>query len=146
MKSWIHFRNSAGLVLSCRRYLDEYSSLDKFITDKGTIPVTLPVGLEEVIDKAVIFSEDNAGGNHVTVSLKSGRITIQGEGASGWYMERKKITGYKGDPIKFKIAPKLLLEVSKKSNECGVASDRLFIDTGNFAYVTSTIVEGGEKQ
>lgn len=133
--AWIHFRNPAGLVLSCRKYAESYYNLDEFITSDGTTPVVLPGGLEEAVDKAQIFSGENAEGDLVTVNLKPDKITIQGEGASGRYREVKKVR-FDGEPMKFNIAPKLLVEVTKKSNECRIGAERLFIDTGKFRYVT----------
>ena len=135
--SWLHFKNPSGLVFSCRRYLDEYKVLDKFLTPEGTTSIVLPGGLEEVISKAEIFSGENAAGNSIMVDLRSDRIMIKGEGAIGWYKEIKQVK-YNGPNIKFSIDPKLLIEITKKSNECGIDSKRLFIDTGKFRYTSCT--------
>ena len=137
-KAWIHFRNPADLTLSCRRYLEEYKSLDAFITPEGTTPVSLPGGLKEVVSRAEIFSGENAAGNNnVLVELQADRIIIQGEGSSGWFKEMKQAK-YDGDSIRFLIAPKLLVEISEKSEDCRVMEGRLFIDTGKFRYATAT--------
>ena len=137
--SWVHFRNPAGLVFSCRRYLDQYKSLDKFISADGTTPMSIPGGLEEVIAKAKIFSSESTVRKHIKVDLKQDRIMIQGEGPSGWYKRIGQVS-FKGDPISFLISPDLLLEVSKRSKECSVGQGRLHIDSGKFKYVTSTEV------
>lgn len=136
--SWVHFRNPSGLILSCRRFEDDYPNLNKFLTAAGTNPVTLPGGLDEVLSRAEIFTNDNASGGNVKVSLKPDKILIKGIGSFGWYEEMKTVT-YDGEPIQFLIAPKLLLEVAKKSNDCRVDQNRLFIDTGKFVYTTSTV-------
>lgn len=136
-ESWVHFRNPAGLVLSCRRYLDEYKTLDRFISKDGLAPFTLPGGLEEVVSRAEIFSSENILGNNLEVDLSPDRIVVKGEGAYGWHKEMKK-TKYAGDPIRFMIAPKLLVELTKKANECGVTEGRLFIDGGKFVFACST--------
>jgi DNA polymerase III sliding clamp (beta) subunit (PCNA family) len=138
--SWIHFRNPAGLTIACRRYVDVYHNLDAYITADGTTPVNLPGGLDEVVAKAEIFSGENAAGNLIRVDLRSDRIVITGEGASGWFKEMKKIH-YKGDPIQFLISPKLLVEVTSKSEKCGVSSGRLFIDSGKFVYASCTVAD-----
>ena len=143
--AWVHFRNSDGLVLSIRRYLDEYVSLDKFISAEGTTPFILPGGIEEAVAKAEIFSGDNVIGNKVLVDLRSDLFEIKGEGATGWYRERKKVV-YSGSPIQFLIAPRILVEITKKSNECGVSRDRLFVDGGKFKYATSTSVVEEKKE
>lgn len=142
---WIHFRNAEGLTLSLRRFLDEYKSLDKFVSSEGTTPITLPGGLEEVVARAEIFSGENAVGNHVTVDLKPDNIIIEGDGASGWFKEQKSVV-YSGNPVRFTIAPKLLVAVTKRSNECGVGEGRLFIDTGVFKYVTCTTLPDVKAQ
>jgi DNA polymerase III sliding clamp (beta) subunit (PCNA family) len=138
--SWIHFRNPAGLTIACRRYVDEYHNLDAYITPKGTTAVSLPGGLDEVVAKAEIFSGENAAGNLIRVDLRSDRIVITGEGASGWFKEMKKVN-YKGSPIQFLISPKLLLEVTSKSEQCGVSRERLFIDSGKFVYASCTVAD-----
>lgn len=135
--TWIHFRNTAGLVLSCRRHLEDYMSLDKLLECEGTQTV-IPKGLCEAAERADVFSSENADNNQVTVDLSpknGGQLRITGQGASGWYKEVKKLK-YNGDAMKFRIAPKLLMEISKRHNECEIASDRLKIDGGKFTYVT----------
>src|SRR3990167_7007518 len=142
--SWVHFRNPAGLVLSIRRYLEDYPDLGRFLTSEGTIPVALPGGLEEVVSKAEIFSCEKAEGNHVLVDIKADRLMIEGTGATGYYKEGKKIS-YQGPPMRFSIAPKLLVEITKKSNECGVSTNRLYVNGGKFEYITSTKVVEEKK-
>lgn len=136
-KNWIHFRNAVGLIISCRRFMDDYRSLDAFLSSKETTKVTLPGGLDEIVSRAEVFSGENSIGNYVIVELRGDVIDFKGEGASGWYQERKKIS-YEGTPIKFCVAPKLLVAVSKKSNDCHIGTGRLLIDTGKFVYVTCT--------
>jgi hypothetical protein len=137
-ESWIHFRNPTGLVLSCRRYADEASEfpdLDPILDFEGT-PTTLPKGLSEAVEKAEVFSSENAGENEVTIRLKSGKLRIRGEGASGWFTEVKKLK-YDGDELSFQIAPKLLSDLVSRHNECEISKDRLKVNGPNFVYVTS---------
>lgn len=101
--------------------------------------MTLPGGLDEVVDKASIFSAENSQGNNVIIDLQEGRAVIEGEGPLGWYKEMKEVV-YRGAPIRFMMAPKLLLETAGKANDCGVGEGRLYIDTGKFIYVTCTTV------
>jgi DNA polymerase III sliding clamp (beta) subunit (PCNA family) len=137
--SWLHFKNAAGLTLSCRRYVDEYPDLGKFIDLSDFERITLPGGLEEVVSAAQIFSSENSNGDLLAVDLRKDRIVIEGSGAKGYYKEMKKVK-FTGDPIKFMIAPKLLLEITKKSNECSIAPGRLAITSGKFSYLTCTNV------
>ena len=141
--SWLHFRNQAGLQLSCRKYQDKYPELDRHIESLGDTKITLPGGLKEVVDRCSIFSSENASGSYVLVEIQPDRIIISGEGPSGWYKEMKKTT-FSGEPIKFSIAPKLLVELSSRANDCFVAPGRLGVSTGKFRYVTCTYSPGSE--
>lgn len=143
--SWIHFKNPSGLIISIRRDLSEYYELDQYLKSDGTVPVTLPGGLEEAVAKAEIFSSESSTGNLVSVDLKPGWILIEGTGPSGYYKERQEVV-YDGQPFKFAIAPRLLVEISKKSSDCRVSSTRLFIDGGKFLYATSTKVRSSEPK
>lgn len=138
-ENWIHFRNPEGLVLSCRRYLDDYRDLSQYLTMDGTSPVTLPGGLEEVVSRCQLFSKDSADGNSLKVDLRKDMIVIEGRGPSGWYKERQKVT-FGGEPLQFCISPILLLEVGKKAAQCGASEGKLCIDAGSYLYVTSTVL------
>lgn len=132
--SWIHFRRGNGkeagsVALSARRYLEEYRDLGPILKVAGT-PTRLPEGLEEAADKAVVFSVENTDANLATVELKQGRLTLTGQGMSGWFKESRKCE-WQGDPIKFLISPVLLQEVVKKKKEVEISSDRLIIKGEN---------------
>lgn len=140
-KNWIHFK-SDDLRISCRRWVQEYKDLDDLINFTGK-KTTLPGGLAEAVDKAEIFSVDNASENLVLVQIKSGKLRLKGEGAHGWYEERKKIA-YEGEPISFMIPPRLLAEITKRTNDCEITSQRLKIDAGKFVFVAVLGTVAGE--
>lgn len=133
-KAWIHFRNAAGLVMSCRRYMEEYRDLTALLDVQGE-PASLPKGLAEAADKAEVFSAENIDENQVLVELKPGKVRIKGQGISGWYKEEKKIA-YDGQPMSFMISPKLLSQLTTKHNECVLGKGRLMVDGGKYIYVT----------
>lgn len=133
-ESWMHFRNPSGLVLSCRRYVEDYPNLGPLLDVKGT-KATLPRGLGDAADKASVFSADTSDDNQVRIELRPGKLRIRGQGASGWYQEQKKIN-YKGPALAFLIAPELLIEITKKHNDCLISSTALMVDSGRFQYVS----------
>lgn len=133
-RTWIHFRNPAGLVLSARREMDEFQNLDEILSMEGT-PTTLPGGLAEAVDKAEIFSSENSENNVVEVVLKGGQLRLRGEGATGWYEERKQVK-WDGEDLAFNIAPKMLVDITERANDCTLEPGRLKIDGGKFTYVT----------
>ena len=136
-ENWIHYRNGSGLVLSCRRYMDEYKDLTAFLEVSGK-KVVLPKGLDEAIAKAEIFTDVKAE-SLVTVHLSSGKMMLEGRGAAGWYQEQQKAK-FKGDPLRFCIAPELLLEILRRSTTCEVGDGMLKIVGENFTFVTCTSV------
>jgi hypothetical protein len=135
---WLHFRNEKGLTFSCRRFLEKYHDIGEFTKKKEGFKIALPGGLEDMVSKGEIFSGENAAvGNHMIVTINPDFMEIRGEGASGWYAERRPIE-YQGAPIKFLIGPKILVAISKKAKECVVESGFLLIDTGRFIYSACT--------
>lgn len=131
--SWLHFRNPGGLMLSCRRYVEEYDDLAPYLQVEGK-KAQLPKGLADAIEKAEIFSSEDSERNEVMVMLRPGKLRIRGLGNTGWYSESKKV-GYKGPPINFMIAPKLLKDLTERHNECEISEDRLKVNGGRFVYV-----------
>jgi len=133
--SWIHFKNPTGMILSCRRDVQEYDSLGSILACEGE-PITLPKGLADAAERAEVFSAENADENEVLVSIKDGKLRVTGEGVSGWFAETKKVK-YTGAPIQFKVGPKLLADVTRRYNDCIITSDRIKVDGGKFAYVVA---------
>lgn len=136
--SWIHFRNQHGLVLSIRRFLDDYPDLSNYLSLTNTEPITLPGAMEEVVGRAEVFSREKKVGSYVIVDLRNDFVVIEGEGAAGWYKERKPVV-YNGAPIMFQIPPQLLVSITKRSLECRVGDGKLCVDGGTFLYSTCTI-------
>ncbi len=144
-KSWIHFKNPSGLVFSCRKYVEDYPSLDEILVFKGH-PVVLPKGLAEASDKAAIFATDKSTGDPlVMVSLAEGVIRISGEGATGWYKEVRRIN-YNGPAMKFLIAPSLLRGISEKYSDAQISTDRLKVSGGHWDYITVLGKAGSSEQ
>lgn len=135
--SWLHFRNPDGLIISCRRYVEEekdFMDLGELLKVEG-FETTLPKGLGEAADRAEIFSAENTDRNEVTVELRPGKMRMKGQGQTGWYSEVKKLN-YNGEPIDFCISPKLLIELTKRHNECIISDKFLRVNGGKFVYVT----------
>lgn len=134
-ETWIHFRNPDGLIYSCRRDPQPYESLDDVLNADGE-PLVLPKGLADAADRAEVFSSENADENEIEVVITPGKIRVNSHGVSGQYTEVKKLK-YRGPKIKFRVGPKLLVELVKRYNDCLISPDRLKVDTGKFAYVVA---------
>lgn len=133
---WLHFRNSTGLVLSCRKFVDEYPDMAAVLKVSGR-PVVLPKSLDAAADKAGAFSADNADNDLVKIELFDGKLRITGEGVSGGYQGGKKVK-YDGPPLSFLISPALVKELVKRHTDCEVSDDhKLKVDGGKWVYVAS---------
>jgi len=136
-EAWLHFRNSTGLILSCRRYLEDWPDLGKILEVKGTRTV-LPKGLAEASDKAGVFSSENKQENQVKVEIKPGKLRIRGQGISGWYQEVKKVT-YDGPELSFLIAPELLADIVKRHNDAFSPPNGVGRHSNRYRYIACLI-------
>lgn len=132
--AWLHFRNPAGVVIACRKFVFDYKDLSGPLTVDGGTRAILPKGLVEAADRAEVFSSDGNDSNKILVELKPGKLLVRGQGASGQYRESKKVE-YKGEPLSFRVAPKLLKEICTKHNECELTKNRLKVKGEKFTYV-----------
>ena len=133
-ETWIHFRSESGLVLSCRRHIQDYPDLREVLACSGK-PISIPRGLGDAADKAAVFSSDSADENQVKVELRPGMLRIRGEGSAGWFQEIKKLK-YDGPALAFLISPALLVEITKKHTEAEITAGKLKVDGGSWCYVT----------
>lgn len=137
---WLHFRNPNGAILSCRRLLDAYFDFSAYLQPGGEV-LTLPAGLDDAVAAAGIFSAE-AAENEIFITVENQWFYVRGVGNSGWYEERRPCN-YSGPRLQFKIAPKILTEITKRHNQCMIAPGRLLIDTGKFQYATCLGVVNG---
>lgn len=131
---WVHFRNPLGVILSCRRHLEKYYNLKKYLNIDGE-KMTIPKGLGGAVDYAQTFSEENQDDNTVLVELRAGKIRVKGHGVSGWGKGWTRLA-YKGKALAFRATPKLLIEIAKRHNECLINPMHMRIDGGKWTYIT----------
>lgn len=137
---WVHFKNPTGLVVSCRKYAESYNDLAPILAFEGH-PIKLPKGLAKAAEKASIFTDENSEDRDklVTVSVKEGKLKIAGKGPSGWFREIKKVD-YTGPDLTFKIAPEMLIEISKKDTSAEISPTKLRISGAKWEYVSCLFV------
>lgn len=132
-KNWVHFKNNEGLLLSCRRYEEDYPELGEHYKFRGN-PTKFPGGTQEAADLAGVFSGENPDDDQLTVTLGNGQIVIRGDGVSGWASEESRIK-YRGPELSFRISPKLLINIVEKHRECELSPDRLRAEGGSWVYL-----------
>ena len=133
-ESWVHFRSPANLILSCRRWEEDFPELTDILKVTGT-PTQFPKGLVDAIDKAQVFSTENAEENQITIELQPDKLRITGRGVNGYYKEITQIK-YKGKPLAFQIAPQLLADLIKRHNSCEILIDKIKVAAGKYTYVS----------
>ena len=122
--NWVHFRNTDGVSIACRRQENKYPTggVTKALDMEGSL-VEMPKDMGEILARCEIFSKDNVV-NLVTVKMKGSVARILGEDRNGSRFEEECEVDYGGPLIEFKMNPSLLLEISKRSNEC-ILSDKM---------------------
>lgn len=128
---WVHFKNPNGVVLSCRRYVDvKFPDLTPLLDVKGD-PIDLPKGLGQAASAAAVFLDPT---EKVHVRLDRGTLRLCGEGELGWFRQ-SFVTDWTGPDMEFRVAPKLLVELAKKHNQCKIAHARLLVRSGLYDWV-----------
>jgi hypothetical protein len=140
--SWVHFRNSDGLNVSCRRCQDNFPSLGDLFKVKG-VSSPLPKSLVDATSAAEVFLDANSDLTGMSVDLRKGELRLKAQGMVGWYEEKQKIE-HEGDPLQFRIAPKMLREVCSRSDHCVIGREKLLVKADKFVYV-SCLVEGEDE-
>lgn len=133
-KNWLHFKNEAGLVLSCRSYAEDYADLDPLLEMKGH-KVALPKGLKDATERASVFGADTSGESIVKVSLAPGKCRVAGDGVAGWFEEFNRLN-YKGPKLRFIIRPGLLSYIVDECREALINEDKLKATGSNWEYLT----------
>lgn len=136
--NWLHFKTDSGTVMSVHRYVAEaadYMNLTESLRVKGT-PTVLPKALGEAARRAEIMSSNDADKNLCLVEIRRGALRITGRGDAGWYQEVKRLK-YDGEPMKFMIAPGLLVELTKRHTDAEISKKhhKLKVDGGKFVYI-----------
>jgi hypothetical protein len=140
--SWAHFRNSRGLIISCRRWPDTWEDYSAFTSQTGT-PAKFPKALSKAAELAGGISNQNADDTQVTVSIKQGRLKLTATGVRCWSEELKKIE-YDGEPMSFKIDPVLLSKICKEHNSLEIGANAIIVRSNKFTYVTALGACDGE--
>jgi len=107
-KDWVHFKTEQGTIYSCRQYDFDYFDLMSQV-EKGK-PITFPKDMITLLDRAVIFSDQDK--KQVKVSITNGSMVVTGQNEVGSIVEKSKIK-YKGKDFEFNVIPEVLHHILK---------------------------------
>lgn len=139
-KSWIHFKDKSGGVVSCRKWAVAYNDLGYLLEIDGE-KMEIPEGFVEALRCASVFVDDIVAIHTIRVMMKEGKIKMRGEGDGGWHEEVMPV-GYSGKPISFYASPSLLTTLAKYSSECVVSAEKMKVITDDFEYISTLGVSG----
>jgi len=135
-EEWLHFRNADGIRVSVRRYPDKFPLLEKHLEIEGrAVKLLKESDLKGLLDRAGIFADEDR--EYVTVELRPGKLKVTARGSQGWYSEVGDV-GFDGDPLSFTVAPEVLLEVVRRTEQVIVSEKRLAADAGPLRFVVCT--------
>jgi len=134
-EGWIHFKTEEKTIISFRVFEENFPNTDDFLEMEGDM-FTLPKTFAEILERVSIFSKrDHILDEAISVVIETNRIKVKADSDSGWIEEEANMR-YKGDPIHFSIAPYLLKEVLRETQECEVSDNRLKFEGEGWKYIT----------
>lgn len=146
-KAWMHFRNSGGLVFSCRRQNKKYRDTTNLRKQKGE-RIKLPSNLAKSMRRAEVFAQNGPDDNQVLIDLMANRVSVTGTGAHGRYEENRKIS-YKGKPLQFMITASMFDRLLKQQQyDCEIMPTALKVEGTSTMFLTSlnTPAEAARKR
>lgn len=135
--NWVHFRNNAKMIFTCRRYVEKYPSLDHMFDLEGeSTQIGLPKGAAAAAGIASVFTAVDKDNNKVSVSLsREHGMVVYGDGTHGWARLDVPMD-YVGEPTGFRINPDLLSRIVTKNEMGTIAPGKLRIRGDRWTYVT----------
>lgn len=136
--TWVHFRNSTGLIMSCHRYVEEYPNLSHLFKGEGQ-EVKLPKSLGDTLSRTGLFSSDDANKDIVRVYLSPGKIKLMGRSVLGKHKEWKDLPEYDGPSMSFIVMSTMLEKIISKHSTCIVTDKTLKVKTDEYIYATRLV-------
>ena len=134
-KTGVHFKNADGLILSCRKYDDDYHNLDPIVKLEGH-RFALPSKLKGACDRAAVFAAEDGGQVTVKVAMANSKVTISGEGKSGTFTEQEPCK-YKGSPVEFLVSPSVLKRIIDEKGATYLAGFKVMAKTKSLIFASA---------
>lgn len=131
---WIHFRNDADEIFSCRWPEGEtFPDLDTLFSISGE-SLTLPEELIGMMERGKVLAE----GNRISVILEKNTLIIATENQSGWFEEEAPMV-YKGKALEFDTYPEFLSSILKMKAKTEVSDKVLKFETDDLVHVVALL-------
>lgn len=124
-EDWVHFKNAKGLIMSCRKFTEDYPDMADVLLVKGS-KIKLPKGVIKASERAAIMAAEQTQGIDPTllVDLRAGALKITGTGLVGVYEEIKQVA-YDGPNMQFAMSPQLLCHITENYNDAVISEKKL---------------------
>ena len=134
-KGWIHFKNQADTVISCRVFEDKFPDASHLLQVEGH-EVTLPETIAEALDRAsIVAKRDHPLEEMVTVEIKDKTLTISSSAKESWFQEELRVNFR--EHIKFVITPYLLKKILARTKDCIVGDSKLKFEGDGWVYIAA---------
>jgi DNA polymerase III sliding clamp (beta) subunit (PCNA family) len=141
---WVHFRNEADTVLSCRVFYEEdYPDITPVFDVTGQ-PFHFPMEITDLLERATLFAKRDAlTDERVYFTLAKGRMIIKSDSVQGWFREDMPIE-YTDEPRHFSMYPYSIQDVIQRENECVLGESMLLIKGKTWVYVAPLLAIANE--
>jgi len=141
---WVHFVTADKTTMSCRVIDDKFPDTSKLLKQSG-IEVTLPEGISEILDRAMVFSKrDTVLDEDISITLEKNKLKVESKSETGWFKEEVENKGYSGEELKFDVTPSLLKNILKDTSVFQHCEKTLKFESGSWVYVVS-LRRGGKQ-
>jgi len=141
--SWIHFKNTSGTTISCRKLADTFVDTKPYLNISKGIKIKFPKSLNEVLECAFAFQtkeSKNSDYEYITLELTNNLITVSARNDTSWFSEPVP-TRYKDKEFAFMITKQVFKEVLQNTTECIYNEEKhiLKFESEDWIYLTSII-------
>lgn len=139
-QNWVHFRTEdQNTQFSCRVFEDNFPNIDSVLQVDGK-QIELPVTMQEVLDRAVVFcTQEKFTDQNIVVTVSDKRLKVRAESNTSWLEEEVNMP-YRGEQIKFAINPHLLKAILAQTRVCVVGERCLKFTGENWQHVVALVV------
>lgn len=134
---WVHFSNPMGLIMSCKRWMDDYPKIDVAFDAPNARKIRLPKNLYKSVENVQMFAEETES-KKILVDLSAKEVQVIGEGITGGGKERKAIN-YNGPAQRFWVDPAVFGNLAKEFADCLITDTKLKVEGPKFDYVAGLV-------
>lgn len=143
--SWVHFKNSDGVIISCRiineTYLEQ-ERIDEILSMHEETQIEFPSKIDDMLNRVSEFAKrDSVFDEQVEVHIKEGKLLMRSEteGTKSWIEEKGRV---KSDfDVSFNITPTLFRDILKQTQVCELDKEtnkaKFSAEDGSWEYIIS---------